>query len=83
MTLDGKLIETTGVMSGGGSRVIKGKMGNQVPQKEDDGHNIKALEQEVRHLEEKHEKLFAAKQEFEQVTKQLRKEGRKNVFVLC
>ena len=35
-------------------------------QKEDDV-NIKALEAEVRHLEEKHEKLFAAKQEFEQV----------------
>ena len=30
VTLDGKLIEITGVMSGGGTRVIRGKMGTQV-----------------------------------------------------
>ncbi|XP_050294355.1 structural maintenance of chromosomes protein 4 isoform X2 [Anthonomus grandis grandis] len=53
VTLTGDLIETTGTMSGGGKRVLRGRMGQSVAVTNVDPTEIQNLEQEVQRMEQR------------------------------
>ncbi|CAG9764069.1 unnamed protein product [Ceutorhynchus assimilis] len=65
VTLKGDLIETTGTMSGGGKRVMKGRMGQSIAVANIDPRELNRLEQEVQELEVNVRELRARQAELE------------------
>ncbi|XP_065179069.1 structural maintenance of chromosomes protein 4-like [Sycon ciliatum] len=73
VTLDGKLIEQSGAMSGGGSRVSKGRMKSSIPSDVSPAE-LKAMETELAQLEKKAPALTACHHELVEKIKVLTKE---------
>jgi structural maintenance of chromosome 4 len=73
VTLDGKLIDTSGTMSGGGNRVVKGAMSSKFAAEEVSPAVVEKLEQETKEIGERLEKAKSDKLGLEKKVKELGK----------
>lgn len=74
VTLKGELIETSGTMSGGGGKAIRGRMGRQATVVEVDPKEVERVEIEVEDLMKQQGELRRVKAEQEDIIHQLNKD---------